>query len=65
MADMVVRDFRTLGLASPYTRDTVDLCRNLKDFSMVRAEAESRLGMGKGDLAAAETLVTPPASSSC
>jgi hypothetical protein len=60
MADMVVRDFRTLGLEDPHTRGGVDMCRNVQDFSSVQFEAERRLGMRHGDLRGKKRLFSPP-----
>jgi hypothetical protein len=60
LADGVIRDFRTLALSGPYTRDDKEVRRRLDDFSPFRADAEERLGVRDDDMAELKPLFGPP-----
>ncbi|MFL6281525.1 MAG: hypothetical protein ACJ731_15535, partial [Vicinamibacterales bacterium] len=60
LADRVIRDFRTLGLAAPFIPGEHEVRRNLIDFQPFRKTSEQRMALRAGDLAEMKPLFGPP-----
>jgi hypothetical protein len=60
LADRVIRDFRTLGLAGPFVPGDHEVRRKLIDFQPFCKTSEQRVALRAGDLAAVKPLFEPP-----